>query len=244
MGSGGLRGLQILRSGAETVRGRFDSYAFPPLLVAALVAAGLLLAEGPARAADPVPVRDPGVTPAATKSNADSVVVDSSLIQPPGRVIAVPSDPFSPEARRVRRDSVRAASRKLLDQPRFVMLRSLLVPGWGQLHNRAWIKAALVAGGEGALIANLVRDSRDLQVLERAVLDAEASGNVVDENLAVERYNARLDKYVGRQWLLGGLLVYALVDAYVDAHFVHFKFEFDHDPARPTEVRMGLEKRF
>ena len=63
-------------------------------------------------------------------------------------------------------------------------------------------------------------------------------------NAAVERYNTRLDHMVGREWLLGGLLVYSLIDAYVDAHFVNFRFEFEHDSARPEGVRLGLEKRF
>src|SRR5580765_8035129 len=38
MGSGGLRGLQIPRSGAIRVRGGFDSHAFPPSLARRLPA--------------------------------------------------------------------------------------------------------------------------------------------------------------------------------------------------------------
>ena len=60
MGSGGPRGLQILPSGANPIRGGFDSHTFPPLarsaalgivLAAALVAAsaGCAGAEAPAR---------------------------------------------------------------------------------------------------------------------------------------------------------------------------------------------------
>ena len=53
---------------------------------------------------------------------------------------------------------------------------------------------------------------------------------------AANRYNARLDTYVGRQWMLGGVLAYALVDAYVDAHFRDFDIEFRHDPALPEQL--------
>jgi hypothetical protein len=130
------------------------------------------------------------------------------------------------------------------DQPRFVMLRSLLVPGWGQFHNRAWFKSALVAGGEAALIVNLVRDGALLERIDAEVLAARQSGDLEREARIVDLYNARLDRYVGRQWLLGGMLVYALMDAYVDAHFVNFKIQFENDPARPAGVRMGMEKRF
>src|SRR6267378_4235840 len=54
LGSGGPRGLQILRSGVKSVRGGFDSHAFPPIvwglglvLALALAAAGAVAgAEG------------------------------------------------------------------------------------------------------------------------------------------------------------------------------------------------------
>src|SRR6185503_6099167 len=47
----------------------------------------------------------------------------------------------------------------------WVMLRSLLVPGWGQAHNGAWIKAALVAAGDGTLRVRFFRDERRLRDL-------------------------------------------------------------------------------
>ena len=132
----------------------------------------------------------------------------------------------------------------VLDEPRFVMLRSLFVPGWGQLHNRAWFKAALVAGGEAWFVSDVVADGRKLKDLDAELAAANRAGDFDARNAAVERYNARLNHMVGREWLLGGLLVYSLIDAYVDAHFVNFRFEFEHDSARPEGVRFGLEKRF
>lgn len=249
MGSGGLRGLQILRSGAHHARGRFDSYAFPPLL-AALIAGTLAVLAAPAgaQAVAAAPARD-SVAAAALDSVAVApepalAPVDSARLAPPASRIIEIADPGSPAARRARRDSTRAARQGTFDQPRFVMLRSLLVPGWGQLHNRAWLKALLVSGGEAVLISNVVQDGRRLKDLDAQVAAARAARDLEAENSAVERYNARLDHYVGRQWLLGGLLVYSLVDAYVDAHFVNFKFEFDHDAALPSGVRLGMEKHF
>jgi hypothetical protein len=49
----------------------------------------------------------------------------------------------------------------------------------------------------------------------------------------VNAYNDRLDRMVSREWLLGGVVVYALADAFVDAHFRDFKIEFEYDPALP-----------
>lgn len=212
---------------------------FAVLLVAALA----LVAPGRGGAQTTEPVRDPQATPRATRSQADSVVVDSALVLPKSRVLEL-ADPNSPAARRARRDSIRVARMGVLDEPRFVMLRSLFVPGWGQLHNRAWFKAALVAGGEAWFVSDVVADGRKLKDLDAELAAANRAGDFDARNAAVERYNARLNHMVGREWLLGGLLVYSLIDAYVDAHFVNFRFEFEHDSARPEGVRFGLEKRF
>lgn len=122
------------------------------------------------------------------------------------------------------------------DQPRFVMARSLVVPGWGQFHNRAWIKAAAVAAGEGVLVARIVRDEADLREwrvrVDAAARDEDAEGYAK----AASEYNATLDRLVGHQWLLGGVVAYALVDAYVDAHFRDFDIEFRSDPALPDGI--------
>lgn len=205
MGSGGPRGLQILRSGASRVRGGFDSHAFPPLFSLSL--AVLLACAGPGRAA--------AQSPAPADSAARS-----------GPVAAAPDT------------AGRAAGRRpsWTAQPRVVMFRSLLVPGWGQFYNHAWLKAAAVAGGEGWLIAAIVHDKRVLSDLEADVRAAQAAFDEVGYAAAVNRYNARLETYVGRQWLLGGVLAYALVDAYVDAHFRNFDLEFRHDPALPDDL--------
>lgn len=186
MGSGGPRGLQILRSGASGVRGGFDSHAFPPLFLAAwLLACACLAAPVAARAADGAP-RD-----------------------------------TSAAARRVR----------WTEQPRVVMLRSLVVPGWGQWHNRAHLKAAVVAGVEGWIVGGMVSDQA---AMNRVAARAHQATDLSDPNLV--EYNSRLDSFVSGQWLLGGVLAYALVDAYVDAHFRTFDADFRVDPALPRDA--------
>ena len=57
-------------------------------------------------------------------------------------------------------------------------------------------------------------------------------------------------KLFGLAVLLAGLIVYALLDAYVDAHFRGFDVEFDTDPALPADaaaaprLRAGLRWTF
>jgi hypothetical protein len=111
------------------------------------------------------------------------------------------------------------------------MLRSLAIPGWGQLHNGSWLKAAMLGGGETWLVAGLVEDDRRIRQLKAEADLAQAAGDDEGFNAAVDAYNHRLEGFVSRQWWLGGLLVYALMDAYVDAHFRDFKVEFEYDPA-------------
>jgi hypothetical protein len=136
------------------------------------------------------------------------------------------------------------------ETPRWVMLRSLAFPGWGQLHNGSWLKAVVLGGGEIWIIAGLLDDDRRMRQLQREADRARAEGDNDGFNAAVDAYNGQLDQFVARQWWLGGLLIYALMDAYVDAHFRDFKVEFEYDRAlkggrpQPGQTRLSLRRAF
>ncbi len=116
-------------------------------------------------------------------------------------------------------------------EPRWVMFRSLFVPGWGQAYNRSWLKAAAIAGGEIWFITKIVEDRDALEDLDQAVQVARDSADAELEEVAVEAYNARSAQLTRREWFLGGLIAYAMVDAYVDAHFRNFRMDLDPMPA-------------
>jgi hypothetical protein len=135
------------------------------------------------------------------------------------------------------------------DQPRFVMMRSLLFPGWGQYHNRAYWKAGAVALVEGYLIGRAISDELRLRQLEDDVHRAQEAGDDAAYTDAVTAYNNLLDASVSRLWLLGGVVAYAMMDAYVDAHFVDFDVQFKEDPALrghhpDSRVELGVRWRF
>jgi hypothetical protein len=167
------------------------------------------------------------------------------------------------------------------DTPRWVMLRSLGFPGWGQLHNGSWLKAVLIGGLDTYLRFKAVDNELWIRRHEGPVRNALLDLTVAQDSLrqytviaspdttiyqkldywnpiylaASDRYNGlvgpyndRLDRQIGEAWLLGGVLVYALMDAYVDAHFRDFKVEFQHDPAlpggRPGGTRLFLRWTF
>ncbi len=194
------------------------------LFTAALCCWLVTAPTGTAHAQPPVPGRDTSATAPPTPP----AVPDTST----HRIVVVGGAKQAPY------DSTR---RKLPwhEQPRFVMARSLLIPGWGQFHNRSWLKAGLVAAAETWLGVKVVQDQRRLDDLLRDIEPLQANVDTLHSdqrrllNALVNEYNGLLDQRLGRQWMLGGVLAYALVDAYVDAHFRGFDLEFQHDPALP-----------
>jgi hypothetical protein len=160
------------------------------------------------------------------------VVPDSAATSEPS---TAPSDAKIPV--RVRRTvSKEDSTRRHVwhEAPRWVMARSVILPGWGQAHNGAWYKAAAVATGEIWLGTKLVQDQRELNRLSQELADADAANDEVRYDELVNQYNARLEQRTARQWLFGALLAYAMIDAYVDAHFRGFEIEFQTDPALPA----------
>jgi hypothetical protein len=183
------------------------------------------------------------ILPPDTTAVSDSL---SGLVRPQPQ----PPAPHIVEVPGPRESRVVPRKRGRFDQPVWVMLRSLVVPGWGQLHNRKWVKGAVVAGSETWLILRLIDDNQELDRLEAEVDAARDSGDLEAENAAVAAFNDRLDTFVANQWFLGGLLAYSLLDAYVDAHFRDFDIEFG--PEAPPQggspgdsgLRIGLRWSF
>ena len=126
---------------------------------------------------------------------------------------------------------------KGFEAPRWVMLRSAAVPGWGQLHNGSWKKAIGIAGLEGLFVAKIVNDQSALRSLNSDIDAAHAAGKTTQEADFILQYNARADRSVAHQWWLGALLAYSMLDAYIDAHFRNFHIDLDDDPALPPEQR-------
>jgi hypothetical protein len=226
MGSGGPPGLQILVSGASGVRGGFDSHAFPPTFaLAALWLVLAALAAGPACADLP-----PGAPGAAPAPGLDSLVTPPAApVDTAGKLVSVGSTRRIPAA-------TQDTTHHAYSEPRYVMFRSMLVPGWGQLYNRAWLKATLMVGVEGGLIAKIIEDERHLNQLSETADEAQANGDEAAFDAAINAYNDRLSQSISRRWLLGATIAYAMVDAYVDAHFRNFKVEFGPDPALPPDM--------
>jgi hypothetical protein len=98
--------------------------------------------------------------------------------------------------------------------PKGALLRSLVLPGWGQFYNHAWWKGFLIIGGEVTFAAVAVRQylkSKDYLQKSR-----QTSGSESDYYLnQYKYYQVETEKY---GWLFVGVLVFSMLDAYVDAH--------------------------
>jgi len=183
------------------------------------------------------PLRAAAAEPGPTLFVADSLIpqheplpADTVYAREPSQILTVGRD--SAQAARQAESDPRL--RPTFQQPRWVMMRSLAVPGWGQFHNHAWWKGIAVAAGEVALISGVVHDERLLTDLKREVDAEQAEGDQAGYADAVNRYNTTLENSTAKRWWLGGLLAFSMIDAYIDAHFIGFDYEFDNDRALPA----------
>jgi hypothetical protein len=227
------------------------------LVIVGLWGAAALAAAEPARASQPeAPVAATADSARTPRTATDSLAADTTRhVQPAaandtvavtasGRVVT--HSPVDTVAARKHGGDHYAST---FDQPRFVMMRSLLFPGWGQYHNRAYWKAGAVALVEGYLIGRAISDELRLRQLEKDVHNAQEAGDDAAYADAITAYNNLLDASVSRMWLLGGVVAYAMMDAYVDAHFVDFDVQFKDDPALrghhpDSRVKLGVRWRF
>jgi hypothetical protein len=100
-------------------------------------------------------------------------------------------------------------------------MRSAVVPGWGQATNGQWVKAALFAGAEGALLWGIVDEDR---------LRSEASRNARERPEEAFFWKDQADRHGERKrsylWWTAFTILLSVGDAYVDAHLRGFDAEF------------------
>lgn len=108
------------------------------------------------------------------------------------------------------------------------MLRSIIVPGWGQAKNGAWLKAVLVAGIGAAFYERLYFENRMVGVYQRK--EVEAAGNedqVAFYERKEERHRNHRRDFI---WWTALFLGLAGGDAYVDAQLKGFDVKIQVAP--------------
>lgn len=118
-----------------------------------------------------------------------------------------------------------------LHSPHKAVMRSLMIPGWGQLYNHRWWKVPLIYGGLGLLGDVVVFNQKYYkEFLKEALLREKGiSGTPQNDPALVNVSSAdvvtytnvyRRNRDLGILGFLGGWGI-QMVDAYIDAKFMH-----------------------
>jgi len=112
--------------------------------------------------------------------------------------------------------------------PRGALLRSLVFPGWGQWYNGKKIKSAVIFSAEAGCIAGFcIQYSR----MQKSSSDAER-----------EFYRDDRNKFV---WWFAGIVIYSMLDSYIDAYLKNFKKDMDINVVhRESGTRVTLNVQF
>jgi hypothetical protein len=123
--------------------------------------------------------------------------------------------------------------------PMAALFKSMLVPGWGQLGNRKYVKAGLIIGLESVLIGAIVHWT-DKTSTARKLFDNEEDSVSIPSRF--QTFDDARDRKNFYSWLLATTIFLSIFDAYVDAHLAKFpkpdkKLSFEVTP--PGKNRMG-----
>jgi len=125
------------------------------------------------------------------------------------------------------------------------VLRSAIIPGWGQYYNESYWKVPVVLGLSGFLIYGMISEHQNFveysDLYDATVTDDNPSGNLLLKRYR-EFYRDNRDTY---GWWLFVTYLLQLADAYVDAAL----FSFDVSPESaltllPRPGGMGMQLRF
>jgi hypothetical protein len=123
------------------------------------------------------------------------------------------------------------------------MLRSAVLPGWGQVYNDRPLKGVILGSAELGLLAWLLVEH---SLAERARDDFRRTGNPFYED-SYELHSARRLDLI---WYTSAAWLYGILDAYVDAHLYGFHRENSDfvretgDPREATGVGAVVYIRF
>ncbi|MFQ6092477.1 MAG: DUF5683 domain-containing protein [bacterium] len=117
-------------------------------------------------------------------------------------------------------------------------VRSAVFPGWGQVYTEHYVKSGVIFLIESGLIVSAVMEN------EKANKAYEAAQSTTDEQY--QKYLDRLERRNLYLWWTAGVIVYSMIDAYVDAHLFRFDEEgitLSVEPRWPRGVAIGLALR-
>ena len=127
-------------------------------------------------------------------------------------------------------------------RPTMVLVRSAIVPGWGQFYNKQYIKATIFAVGEGYLIYGISQDWKQTSRYNKAF---QSATDLTIKATEFHNYTKYRDRRNLKMWILGASIFYSMFDAYVDAQLADFNqtdksYEVFIAPTTGGGVQVGL----
>ena len=147
---------------------------------------------------------------AACADEIDSAAVQPRLVE---TIETVSDSTISTAETTITENAAADSSLVKIHSPAGAMWRSAFFPGWGQLYNKRYLKAAIIGGTEITLIISSY-------VQHQRYLDAKKDKNWE----AVDFYKNDRNKFY---WWIAGMILYSMADAYADGHL--FDFELDRN---------------
>jgi hypothetical protein len=109
--------------------------------------------------------------------------------------------------------------------PTGALLRSLVVPAWGQMYNGSYIKAGIIGSLESFLIYQTVYYFRRTSRYED-LYTSDTTSSRYSLFLQYDRYRDLRNQHI---WFLGITVFFSMFDAYVDAHLKNFDVDLTPD---------------
>ncbi|MFH1687390.1 MAG: DUF5683 domain-containing protein [bacterium] len=125
----------------------------------------------------------------------------------------------------------------LTQKPTTALLKSLVVPGWGQVGNGRYVKAAFFAGLEGLLVGAAFNFRSQAN---EAWDDYAAATDSTKQIALYDYYDDRKTKRNRYTWFAALTMFVSMFDAYVDAHLSGFPLRGENQAIEleigPTET--------
>ena len=151
-----------------------------------------------------------GMTACSTAQMIKPNTVLTDTLQTPAKADTVIVKRTDTLPRALAADTSVAGKKSNLRSPTGALLRSLAIPGWGQVYNKKYFKALIVAGGQGVLLGSAIAEWK------RA---SDAKNNTsLSSFQRLEDYRLHTNNRNMLLWLYAASTVVSMLDAFVDAH--------------------------
>jgi len=130
--------------------------------------------------------------------------------------------------------------------PTVALFKSLLIPGWGQIGNRSYVKAGIAIGLETFMAATVIHYAKNTSDAKDAFDNLTDSTQYYTLHDAYDKAKEKRNLY---SWITGVVVFWSMFDAYVDAHLARFP-KYDSElsiklsPGEKNGVRAALALEF